>query len=620
MREEIRSTRGRGVAPIGEGVHHDVIHTGVMSGLRQSDEMRAVAVHPAIREESEEVHPFPACVLESRAENIVAGELAVCDRLVNAREVLVNDSPRAEIQVAHLGVAHLAFRQSDIHATGAQTSDRVIAIKLIVKRRLRQKGGVAIGFALLCAARVDSPTVANQKQDRMRHVMNVADRPEGHKPVLALTSSGDGFYIGCVKWRNQLLALFCLLVFFAFGFFYFQYWVIQKPFGIIVFIAEGLDTQTLAEARVFAGDREHALALDSFAYSALLRNGSADSVVPDPAAAATALATGVKVSNGAISMNAAGQALTSLLELAQESGRSTGLITDGKITAPTAAAFYGHAESDDADADFARQLSEATSLDLILGGGASDFLPESQGGRRSDDGDLVSTMREADFLIIQSLAELEEVPRWPRTKVFGLFSEEDLPFAADAVAANGQPTLSDMVRRGIELLQFHRGGYLLVIDASLMRKARRQGRAELRMEEVIEFDRAVTVATEYAGKKSAIIVCGDLADRRPTRLPSPRLEAPVADAAATPFPQEFIARTPELTDLSALTPAPNSGERTAPSNAPSVFPVIDLPMPSIPDQTEVLEDVPAFGMGLGADELHGSQESATVFEIIRNNL
>ena len=35
-----------------------------------------------------------------------------------------------------------------------------------------------------------------------------------------------------------------------------------------------------------------------------------------------------------------------------------------------------------------------------------------------------------------------------------------------------QPTLSDMVRRGIELLQFHRGGYLLVVDATSMRQRR----------------------------------------------------------------------------------------------------------------------------------------------------
>lgn len=436
-----------------------------------------------------------------------------------------------------------------------------------------------------------------------------------------MTSGAGGFYIGFVKWRNQLLALFCLLVFFGFGVFYFHYWVVQKPFGIIVFIAEGLDAQTLAEARQLVQDRDVAWALDSFPYTALLRNRSADAAVPDPAAAATALATGVKVPNGAVSMNAASEPLTNLLELAHERGRITGLITDGKVTAPTAAAFYGHARNDEAEADFARQLSKTTAVDIILGGGAGDFLPAAQGGRRADDRDLVSAMREADFVIVQSLAELEEVPRWPRAKLFGLFSEEELPFVSDAATAKDQPTLTDMVRRGIELLQFHRGGYLLVIDASLMRRARRQGRSELRVEEVNEFNRAVTVATEYAGKKSAIIVCGDLADQRLTPLPSPAPEAAAPqDKTETPSVAESFTPTPELIDLSAPASSQIFGKSVNAASSPGVFPLQNFARPTIADPGEVPEDVPAFGIGLGADELHGSQESTAIFKIIRDSL
>jgi len=36
---------------------------------------------------------------------------------------------------------------------------------------------------------------------------------------------------------------------------------------------------------------------------------------------------------------------------------------------------------------------------------------------------------------------------------------------------NQQPSLSDMVRRAIQLLQYNTGGYFLVVDAGLMRKA-----------------------------------------------------------------------------------------------------------------------------------------------------
>jgi fatty acid desaturase len=56
-----------------------------------------------------------------------------------------------------------------------------------------------------------------------------------------------------VKWRNQMLALVCLLAFAGLGILYFQHWVVQKPFGIILFIGEGLDAQRIAVTRVYPG-------------------------------------------------------------------------------------------------------------------------------------------------------------------------------------------------------------------------------------------------------------------------------------------------------------------------------------------------------------------------------
>src|SRR5437588_6929746 len=100
-----------------------------------------------------------------------------------------------------------------------------------------------------------------------------------------------------MKWRNQLLALFCLLAFAGLGVLYFQHWVVQKPFGIVLFVGEGLAPASVAAARVFAGGADTPLALDSLPYTALVTNYSQDFATPDSAAAATAIATGVKVNN-----------------------------------------------------------------------------------------------------------------------------------------------------------------------------------------------------------------------------------------------------------------------------------------------------------------------------------
>src|SRR5438046_7873268 len=124
-----------------------------------------------------------------------------------------------------------------------------------------------------------------------------------------------------MKWRNQLLALFCLLVFAAFGVFYFQHWVVQKPFGVILFIGEGLAPGRIAPTRIYTGGVDKPLTLDSMPHLALVRNYSNDFAAPDPAAAASAMATGIRVNSHTIGADSRGGAATTRLAHAAGQGR-----------------------------------------------------------------------------------------------------------------------------------------------------------------------------------------------------------------------------------------------------------------------------------------------------------
>jgi len=179
-----------------------------------------------------------------------------------------------------------------------------------------------------------------------------------------------------MKWRNQILALICLLAFAGLGVLYFKNWVVQKPFGIILFIGEGLTAQRTAATRIYIGGADNRLAMDRLDFSARLRNHSADFAVPDSGAAASALATGTKVKNGTISLSESGEALRTILELAHEEGRATGIVTDGALTNPTAAAFYAHANNAKQPQEFANALIERDAIDIALGGGATEFKKE----------------------------------------------------------------------------------------------------------------------------------------------------------------------------------------------------------------------------------------------------
>jgi alkaline phosphatase len=301
-----------------------------------------------------------------------------------------------------------------------------------------------------------------------------------------------------VKWRNQLLALFCLAIFAGLGVLYFQNWVVQKPFAIILFLGEGLTTQRLATTRVYAGGADTPLAIDGLAWSARLRNYSADFAVPDAGAAASAIATGMKVRNGTLSVDEKGAALRTILEIAHDQGRATGIVTDGELTNPSLAAFYTHSSNAKSDPEIAARLLNQSTVDVALGGGGARL-----NHRTGLDPERIH--------VAHTSPELENISGWQRGRVLGIFAENDLAFADDMAGRGEQPSLADMVRRAIQLLEFSRRGYLLVVDAHLMVSAAWQNLGERTLRQTTELDRAVKAARDYAGRSSTIIVAGDVA-------------------------------------------------------------------------------------------------------------
>jgi alkaline phosphatase len=422
-----------------------------------------------------------------------------------------------------------------------------------------------------------------------------------------------------VKWRNQLLALFCLFVFAGLGVVYFQHWVIQKPFGIILFIGEGLGPERPAATRVYMGGADARLELDSMTYLALMTNSSKDFAVADSAAAATAIATGAKVKNGAIALEANGKSLVSIVDLARQRGRATGLVTNGKVTGPVCAAFYAHAADRTDEDNLALQLAEGGKIDIVMGGGSAPFLTANKNGQRHDGRDLLLELRGNGFDVVSGRAELEAIPPWRRPRLVGMFSRSEMAFTNQLEQGSEQPSLRDMVRRAVELLQYNAGGYLLVVDAALMGKAAEQNNAERSFEETLELDRAVSVARGYAGAKSTVMVCGDVAIGGLSLNGFPfRRDSGLALLGFNSAGQPWItwATGPKGTRSygAPTTPAgtvESPSEKTQDSEPAAVYTKSAL---------NTVEDVVVFGAGPGTEMLRGSIDNTQIFKIIRDEL
>jgi alkaline phosphatase len=367
--------------------------------------------------------------------------------------------------------------------------------------------------------------------------------------------------------------------------------------------------------RINAAGADTPHALDLLPHTALATNFSNDFATPDQAAAATAIATGVKVNNRLISCDAEGKALPTLIELAHQSGRATGLITNSNITEPTAAAFYAHTADQNDRSAIAQQIARSSMIDLVLGGGTDDFLPVSKGGSRTDERDLLLEIRRNGFDLVRSRAELEAIPGWRRPRLFGAFSHAELAYGDHIEARGEQPSLSDMVRRAVELLQFNRGGYFLVVDAGLMRKAAEKNNAEHTLAETVELDRALAIAQQYAGGKSAIFVCGDVGigglnlngyafrkDRGIAVLGLNSAGDPWFSWATGPNGGRFYGAAKLAAPVAS---PPEQTQEPAAFYAPSALNTVD--------------DVVVFGTGPGAEALHGTVDSTALFKIIRDN-
>src|SRR5438874_1163150 len=85
-----------------------------------------------------------------------AADLALGDRLVDARQILQDHAAGAEIGVADLGIAHLPVRQADIMLARLEPRMRPAAQELVPDRRLRLVDRVVVAILALAPAVEDA--------------------------------------------------------------------------------------------------------------------------------------------------------------------------------------------------------------------------------------------------------------------------------------------------------------------------------------------------------------------------------------------------------------------------------------------------------------------------------
>ncbi len=173
----------------------------------------------------------------------------------------------------------------------------------------------------------------------------------------------------------------------------------EAPRNIILFIADGCGFNHMESASLFVSGRPHTQVYYSFPIQYAMSTHSADGKEYDPqeawnsfdfvqdgptdsAAAATALSTGVKTYNGAISVDMDKNPLTTVYEEAERIGKSTGVVTSVYFSHATPAAFGAHNSNRNNYLAISRGMLLESSLDVIMGCGHPLF--DKQGNPASE--------------------------------------------------------------------------------------------------------------------------------------------------------------------------------------------------------------------------------------------
>lgn len=267
------------------------------------------------------------------------------------------------------------------------------------------------------------------------------------------------------------------------------------PKNVILLIGDGMG---LTQITAGMYQNNNALNLEKFKNIGLHKSYSADKLITDSAAGATAFACGVKTYNGAIGVDQDTVAIKTLLEMAEERNMPTGLVATSTITHATPGSFIAHQPS--------RKLQEAiaadflkTEVDFFIGGGMKYFSL-----RETDDRNIINELESKNYQIESFLdKELSDI-KLDNTKNFGYFTSNGSPLPK----ASGRNYLNQSTDMALKFLS-KRGknnGFFLMIEGSQIDWGGHANDSEYIISEMLDFDKTIGVVLDFAKKDGNTLV------------------------------------------------------------------------------------------------------------------
>jgi len=264
----------------------------------------------------------------------------------------------------------------------------------------------------------------------------------------------------------------------------------QKPLNLIIFIGDGMGTDQVYAGMTASGFN---MTFPAFPVTGFSKTYAANRYITDSAAGGTAISTGEKTNNGMIAVRPDSTEIPTILEIARKAGLSTGVVSTSTITHATPASFVAHDASRGSYEDIARWFLKGTA-DVFIGGGLNHFRA------RSDSADLTIDLKKMGYDVVYTMPDLKNSKS---ARIAGLMAEEGLPYIDEG---RDPAFLADATAKALEVLSANRKGFVLIVEGSEIDWAAHDNNIKRTIEEVLDLDRAVKVAYDFAVKSGNTLI------------------------------------------------------------------------------------------------------------------
>lgn len=250
----------------------------------------------------------------------------------------------------------------------------------------------------------------------------------------------------------------------------------------------------------------------------------------DSAAAATAMATGVKTYNEGIGVDVDGNPVANLLERAEQLGKATGVVTSVPFSHATPAGFVVHNTSRNNYKQIAADMLNESAADVVMGGGHPLYDDDAKPKRFPDykyigskgwaDLSAGSAGADADgddvpdpWTLVQTRAEFQALATGPTPKrVFGLAqvaatlqkdrsgNESADPYVTPLTQT--LPTIGEMTAAAINVLDEDPDGFFIMIEGGAVDWAAHDNHAGRLVEEMVDFNKAIGMVLRWVEQNS----------------------------------------------------------------------------------------------------------------------